>query len=160
MAMRPHDDPRKKREPTSGTKAKPHGLSGIKAAAATTTTADTPAFSADDRETTVADHDLQKTLAGMSPTRRDTAGPFKVPPGWGFHELSLLDYWTRVLDLQRAQLDGTDALSLALSAYDLESFGHLDWLRERFQKRYGKDPEFKKAMLEAREVRSSQVKRR
>jgi hypothetical protein len=166
MAMRPRDDVRKKREPTSGTKAKPHGLSGIKSGSGPSAPLGTgPSHSlpfdppgAEDpeadiaTETTVADHDLQRTLAGLSTTRRDTVGPFAVPPGWGLHELSLLDFWTRVFQLRRAKKDGPEALSLALSAYDLESFAHLEWLRERFEKRYGKDPDFKRAMQEAREA--------
>ncbi|HEY3450479.1 MAG TPA: hypothetical protein VGK67_29255 [Myxococcales bacterium] len=112
----------------------------------------------DDEEETVADPELQRRLAGN--TRRDTVGPFAVPAGWGFHELSLLDFWTRVLDLQRAQMDGPEALGLALSAYDLESFAHLDWIRERFDRRYRKDPDYEKARLEALQVRSARASRK
>ena len=105
-------------------------------------------------EATVADVDLQKLLAGVAQTRREMADPFPVPPGWGFHELSLFDYWTRVLDLERAQADGPAALGLALAAYELESLAHVEWLKERFEKRYGEDPDFGPAQLEARPGRS------
>lgn len=141
MATQRHD-PEPKRTRQTGTEAKPHGLSGIKKSLGDD----------EDAEDTVADPDLQRRLSGN--TRRDTVGPFAVPSGWGFHELSLLDYWTRVLDLQRAQLDGPEALSLALSAYDLESFAHLDWIRERFDRRYKKDPDYEKARLEALAARN------
>lgn len=144
MATRRHD-PEPKRTRQTGTEAKPHGLSGIKKALGDD----------EDSEDTVADLDLQRRLAGN--TRRDTVGPFAVPAGWGFHELSLLDYWTRVLDLQRAQMDGTEALGLALSAYDLESFAHLDWIRERFDRRYKKDPDYEKARLDALAARSARA---
>ncbi|MGC4119321.1 MAG: hypothetical protein QM765_33100 [Myxococcales bacterium] len=111
----------------------------------------------EDEEATVADPELQRRLAGN--LRRDTVGPYPIPAGWNFHELSLLDYWTRVLDLQRAQLDGPEALSLALAAYELESFAHLDWLRERFDRRYRKDPDFERARLEALEARAARTRK-
>ncbi len=100
----------------------------------------------DDDEATVLDPGLHRRMKALVPVEEDPAKlPFPVPSGWGLNELSPEDFWRRVVDMEKARIAGADALDLALSAYELQSYEHFSFLRERFEQRHGDSPAFQAA---------------
>jgi hypothetical protein len=81
---------------------------------------------------------------------------FPVPVGWGVSDLTNEEFWTKVFDIEGAQMQGGATLKKALAKYDLDSEEHFGWIRERFMARHAADPDFQQSMMNARMAQTRQ----
>jgi len=83
----------------------------------------------DDDEGTIADPNMRAAPKEQT--------EFPVPDGWDPETTSQAEFDKRVREILKARDDGVGALEFALSAYEVESFTHFEWLRRRYEARRG-----------------------
>ena len=79
------------------------------------------------------------------------AAPSDSNDGWaGWDPDNWDEYWMRVHAIEAAGNDSDTALDVALQEYGLRDKAHFDEVRDAFQGRFGEDPSFVQAALDAR----------
>jgi hypothetical protein len=95
----------------------------------------------------LVDPDATAHGAALDRTNTDEAdGP--SAPGWSFGDWD--NFWMRVHAIEAAGNDSDEALHKALRKHGLRDKSHFDEVRDQFQERFGDDPAFAQAALDAR----------